>query len=123
MALTDNGHGDVCRYYSYDMHQMVPGSSVGNYGFLESLTEEERAVFEEGFEELDRVQQEEWGKAVEAAREKAEKEQKVTFLYPDREPFAAAVLPLHEMVLERNPALRPLYERIRKYNEMYASGQ
>ena len=52
-----------------------------------------------------------------------EKEQKVTFLYPDREPFAAAVLPLHEMVLERNPALRPLYERIRKYNEMYASGQ
>ena len=123
MALTDNGHGDVCRYYSYDMHQMVPDLLIGNYGFLESLTEEERAVFEEGFEELERVQQEEWGKAVEAAREKAEKEQKVTFLYPDREPFAAAVLPLHEMVLERNPALRPLYERIRKYNEMYASGQ
>ena len=123
MALTDNGHGDVCRYYSYDMHQMVPDLLIGNYGFLESLTKEERAVFEEGFEELERVQQEEWGKAVEAAREKAEKEQKVTFLYPDREPFAAAVLPLHEMVLERNPALRPLYERIRKYNEMYASGQ
>ena len=73
MALTDNGHGDVCRYYSYDMHQMVPDLLIGNYGFLESLTEEERAVFEEGFEELERVQQEEWGKAVEAAREKAEK--------------------------------------------------
>ena len=24
MALTDNGHGDVCRYYSYEDHQMVP---------------------------------------------------------------------------------------------------
>lgn len=49
------------------MHQMVPDLLIGNYGFLESLTEEERAVFEEGFEELERVQQEEWGKAVEAA--------------------------------------------------------
>lgn len=48
MALTDNGHGDVCRYYSYDMHQMVPDLLIGNYGFLESLTKEERAVFEEG---------------------------------------------------------------------------
>lgn len=69
------------------------------------------------------MQQEEWGKAVETARERAKKEQKVTFLYPDREPFAEAVLPLHEMVLERNPALWPLYERIRKYNEMYTSGE
>ena len=24
LALTDNGHGDICKYYSYDMHQMVP---------------------------------------------------------------------------------------------------
>ena len=23
LALTDNGHGDVCKYYSYDMHQMI----------------------------------------------------------------------------------------------------
>ena len=67
MALTDNGHGDVCRYYSYDMHQMVPDLLIGNYGFLESLTEEERAVFEEGFEELEAgAAGGEWGKAVEA---------------------------------------------------------
>ena len=24
MALTSNGHGDVCKYYSYNMHQMIP---------------------------------------------------------------------------------------------------
>lgn len=123
MALTDNGHGDVCRYYSYDMHQMVPDLLIGNNAFLDSLTEEERAVFDDAFEELERVQQQEWGRAVEAAKNRAEREQQVTFLYPDRERFAAAVLPLHETVLEGNPALRPLYERIRQYNESYASGQ
>ena len=30
LALTDNGHGDVCKYYSYDMHQMVPDILIGN---------------------------------------------------------------------------------------------
>ena len=41
MALTDNGHGDVCKYYSYDMHQMVPDIVIGNVAFMEGLTEEE----------------------------------------------------------------------------------
>ena len=47
MALTDNGHGDVCKYYSYDMHQMIPDILIGNNAFLEGLSEEERAIFEE----------------------------------------------------------------------------
>ena len=34
MALTDNGHGDVCKYYSYDMHQMVPDILIGNDAFM-----------------------------------------------------------------------------------------
>ena len=38
MALTDNGHGDVCKYYSYDMHQMVPDILIGNLAFLEELS-------------------------------------------------------------------------------------
>lgn len=35
MALTSNGHGDVCKYYSYDMHQMVPDILIGNIKFME----------------------------------------------------------------------------------------
>ena len=45
MALTDNGHGDVCKYYSYDMHQMVPDILIGNNAFIEGLSPEERAIF------------------------------------------------------------------------------
>lgn len=120
LALTNNGHGDVCKYYSYDMHQMVPDILIGNYAFLQTLSETERAVFEEGFLLVNQVERKEWTKAVEAAKEKAANEQNVQFNYPDIAPFMEACLPLHESVLNKNPDLRPLYEAIQVYNEKYA---
>lgn len=121
LALTDNGHGDVCKYYSYDMHQMVPDILIGNNAFLDGLSEEERAVFEEGFKLINQVQREEWGKSVEAAKEKAENEQKVQFSYPDTKPFEEACKPLHESVLSNNPSLQETYDAIQEYNRQYPS--
>lgn len=121
MALTDNGHGDVCKYYSYDMHQMVPDILIGNLAFLEELSEEELAIFEEGFELLNSVQREEWVKAVESAKDKAQNEQGVIFIYPDQEPFVEACKPLHESVLSGNPGIQPIYDMIQEYNALYPS--
>ncbi|MBQ8815971.1 MAG: TRAP transporter substrate-binding protein [Lachnospiraceae bacterium] len=121
MALTDNGHGDVCKYYSYDMHQMVPDILIGNLTFLEELSAEELAIFEEGFDLLNSVQREEWVKAVENAKDKAQNEQGVTFIYPDQEPFKEACMPLHDSVLESNPDIQPIYDMIQEYNTLYPS--
>ena len=121
MALTDNGHGDVCKYYSYDMHQMVPDILLGNNAFLEGLSEEERAIFDEGFELLNQVQREEWTKAVEAAKEKAQNDQGVEFIYPDTAPFQEACAPLHEEVINGNETLEAIYAKIQEYNAMYPS--
>ena len=118
-ALTDNGHGDVCKYYSYDMHQMVPDILIGNHAFIESLSKEERAIFQEGYELVNEVQRREWVKAVEHAKEKALKEQKVKFVYPDQEPFKQACMPLHQSVLSKNVEIREIYDRIQEYNEQY----
>lgn len=119
MALTDNGHGDVCKYYSYDMHQMVPDILIGNLAFLEELSAAELAVFEEGFLILNAVQREEWVEAIEQAKDKAQNEQGVTFIYPDQEPFKEACMPLHDSVLENNPDIRPIYDVIQEYNALY----
>ena len=119
MALTDNGHGDVCKYYSYDMHQMVPDILIGNNAFIEAMDEEERAIFEEGYQLVNTVQREEWVKAVEAAKEKAQNEQHVEFLYPDQAPFVEACQPLHESVLSNNEAIQPIYDKIQEYNQKY----
>ena len=121
MALTDNGHGDVCKFYSYDMHQMVPDILIGNTAFMEGMTEEERAIFEEGYELVNQVEREEWVKAVEAAKEKATNEQHVEFIYPDTAPFQEACAPLHQSVLQNNPSLQPIYDAIQAYNAQYPS--
>ncbi|MCI8659893.1 MAG: TRAP transporter substrate-binding protein [Lachnospiraceae bacterium] len=119
MALTDNGHGDVCKYYSYDMHQMVPDILIGNNAFIQGLDQEEQVIFEEGYRLVNQVQRREWIKAVEAARQKASTQQKVQFLYPDQAPFVQACSPLHRSVLQSNPALLPIYNQIQEYNNQY----
>lgn len=119
LALTDNGHGDVCKYYSYDMHQMIPDILIGNVDFLDGLSDEERAIFDEGFELVNQVQREEWGTAVEAAKDRAQNEQGVQFLYPDTKPFQEACEPMHEEMLEKYPDLKPIYDAIQAYNEQY----
>ncbi|MCD8082541.1 MAG: TRAP transporter substrate-binding protein [Clostridiales bacterium] len=123
MALTDNGHGDVCKYYSYDMHQMIPDILIGNVAFLDGLSAEDRAVFEEGFELVNQVQREEWVAAVENAKNRALNEQGVNFLYPDTKPFQEAVAPMHEEMLQKYPELQPIYDAIQAYNELYPSSE
>lgn len=119
MALTDNGHGDVCKYYSYDMHQMVPDILIGNNAFFEGLPDEEKAIFEEGYKILNETQREAWVTSVAAAKEKALNEQGVEFITVDTAPFQEAVAPLHESVLSGNPDLQPIYDKIQEYNAQY----
>ncbi len=123
LALTSNGHGDICKYYSYDMHQMIPDLVLGNYAFLEGLSAQERAIFDEGFQIINTVQREAWTGAVEAAKEKAQNEQNVQFLYPDTAPFQEAVMPLHNSILEQYPELQTTYDQIQAYNAQFASGE
>ena len=119
MALTDNGHGDVCKYYSYDMHQMVPDILIGNDAFMEELTDAEEKIFEEGYELINQVQRHEWVNAVQNAKEKAMNEQNVQFIYPDTALFREACMPLHETVLAGNEEIRSIYNRIQEYNKQY----
>ena len=116
LALTDNGHGDVCKYYSYTMHQMIPDILIGNLDFMESPSEEERAIFDEGFQILNQTQRDAWESAVEEAKNQAEQEQGVTFTYPDIVPFQEAVAPMHQEMLDNYPDLAPIYELIQEHN-------
>ena len=119
LALTDNGHGDICKYYSYTMHQMIPDILIGNLDFMKGLSEEERAIFDEGFQILNQTQRDAWETAVEEAKEKAENEQGVNFSYPDITPFQEAVAPMHQEMLEDYSDLAPIYELIQEHNAEY----
>lgn len=117
LALTNNKHGEVAKYYSYNQHQMVPDMLIGNLKFLNSLSDEERKIFEEAAALSNTIEMEEWDKQVAAAKETAQNDMKVTFIEVDAEAFKEKVLPLHEELLKNNPNIRDFYEYIQKINQ------
>lgn len=116
LALTNNKHGEVAKYYSYNMHQMVPDILIANVKFLDHLPPEERAVFDEAARISSQVQNENWNLAVEKAKQEAA-ETGVAFSYPDIAPFKEKMLPLHQEVIEENPKLAPVYQAIQNSGE------
>lgn len=121
LSLTANGHGDVCKYYTYDVHQMVLDDVIASNHFLEEVKENgDLEVFEKGFKLISQVGKEKCLASVREAKEKAEKEKGVHFIYPDQKPFVEACQPLYEEVLAQMPSLRPIYDAIQVYNKEYS---
>lgn len=115
LALTNNKHGEIAKYYSYNHHQMVPDMLIGNIKFLDSLSDQERKIFEEAAKICNQVEIESWQDGVELAKKEATN-MGVQFLYPEIEPFKQKVLPLHEEIISINPKLKPIYDKIQKIN-------
>ncbi len=116
LALTDQKHGEVTKYFSYDMHQMCPDLLVGSEKFLSGLSEADLKVFQEAANEARRVEFEAWHKGVATAKEQALK-MGVEFITVDVEEFRSKVLPLHEQLLNETPELRPLYDAANAANK------
>lgn len=120
LALTNNKHGEVAKYYTYTLHQMVPDMLIGNLKFLNSLSDEEFEVFQEAARISTEVEMEEWDSQVEEAKETAQNDMGVEFINVDIDVFKDKVEPLHEEMLEENEDIRDLYEHIQEINAQYA---
>ena len=116
LAITNNKHGEVAKYYSYTNHQMIPDVLMANLRFLQSLSPEEKEVFEEAARLSTDVELEAWDKEVENAKKTAQEEMGVTFVNVDMTPFREQVLELHKAMLAKNPQLRDIYEHIQEIN-------
>ena len=117
LALTNNKHGEVAKYYSYNKHQMVPDMLIGNLRFLNGLPEDERKIFDEAARISTQVELTAWEEQVEQAKTLAKDKMGVEFIDVDVDLFKKKVLPLHEKMLKENPAIREVYEHIQKINE------
>lgn len=123
LALTNNKHGEVAKYYSYNKHQMVPDMLVANLKFLNSLSPEDYQVFKEAAALSTEVEMEEWDNSIEEAKKIATDEMGVEFIDVDVEAFKEKVLPLHESMLQENEKIRDLYDHIQAANEKAKGGQ
>ena len=119
LALTSNKHGEVAKYFSYNKHQMVPDVLVANLKFLNGLSKEDRAVFEKAAKISTQVEQEEWDKQVEEAKEYAQKEMGVKFLDVDVQLFRKKVLGVQKQMLKDNESIRDSYKHFQTFNKKY----
>lgn len=119
LALTNNKHGEVAKYYSYDMHQMVPDMLVGNLKFLQNLSPEERKIFQEAADESTKVELKEWDKQVAAAKQTAQQKMGVKFIGVDVSQFQKKVQPLQQEMLQKNPGIQDIYQHIQQINKKY----
>ena len=116
LALTNNKHGEVAKYFTYNMHQMVPDMLVGNLKFLNGLTSQELEVFREAARRSNEVELEEWDRQGGQAKKTAMEDMGVEFLEAYVEAFREKVLPLHQEMLEDNPHIVQVYEAIQEVN-------
>ena len=123
LALTNNKHGEVAKYFSYNKHQMVPDMLIGNLKFLNSLSDEEREVFEEAARLSTEVELEEWDGQVEEAKRIAEEDMGVEFIDVDIQAFKDKVSGVQEDMLEDNENIRDIYDHIQEVNAKYTDGE
>ena len=119
LALVDQKHGEFCKYYTYDRHQMCPDMLVGSSLFLYSIPEEDFDMFRKAAIEAQKVEFNRWKKSIEDAKKKA-KEMGVTFIDVDVHEFQDKVKPIYEDVLKNNPQIKSLYEKARAFDKKYA---
>ena len=111
LALINNKHGEVTKYYSYTQHGIIPDIVIMSTKSLERLTEEQREVVYEAAKIANEFEIKEWAKTIATAKDQAI-EMGVQFNEVDLEAFQAKVLPVHEQFLT-TPELQEIYDQIR----------
>ncbi len=109
LALTDQKHGEITKFFSYDMHQMCPDLLVASNAFLTKLSADERKVFDEAAQAAQKAEFAAWHDSIAKAKAKAQ-EMGVQFIEVDVNEFRNKVLPLHEQILDETPDLKKLYD-------------
>lgn len=110
-ALTIARHGEVAKYYSYDMHTRIPDVVIMSNTTKAKLSADQLAALQEAIDESIDVEKAAWKKEMDRTRELATKEFGVEFYQIDQAPFKAAVQPIYEG-LKAKPELYALYQKI-----------
>ena len=121
LALTENKHGEVAKYYSYTMHQIIPDVLIANLKFLNGLSDEEKEIFYDAAQQATETEMEAWDSQVEKAKKIAQDDMGVEFIYPDINLFKDKVSNVQQEMLDANPDIQDLYDHIQMYNEKYAN--
>lgn len=110
-ALTIARHGEVARFYTYDMHTRIPDILVMSQQAIKKLTPEQRVIVKDAIKASIDFEKAAWDAEIEKTCQQAVKDFNVEFNDVDKKPFQDAVQPIYESLKEK-PVLYALYQRI-----------
>lgn len=113
-ALTTGGHGEVAKYYSYDMHTRIPDILVISTKVWNSLSAEQQEILKIAADNAKETYKKAWNEAVEQSVKGAE-EMGVTFTKPDLAPFQEAVKPIYDRLAAESPEVWAACEKIQNF--------
>ena len=112
----DFKHYEVAPYYVYTKHIVHPDVVVASTRFLDSMTEEDRAIFYDLIKESTEVEFATFAESVQEAKVEAA-ERGTKFCYPDVEEFRTRCAPIVERISQQSDRTREIYERIEALRE------
>lgn len=110
-ALTIARHGEVARYYTYDMHTRIPDILLMSSLTLEKLTPDQQRIVQEAIKASIAFEKSAWDAEIEKTKQQAVKDFNVEFFDIDIKPFQQAVQPIYADLKSR-PELDALYQKI-----------
>lgn len=109
-SFVSSNHFEVCKYYIFDEHTMVPDVVIIGTKFWDLLSEEEKEWIDFAAKESVAKQKQFWAETIEENM-KMLKEAGVEFIYPDKAPFVEKSRPVMERLM-KNPDLKPIIDKI-----------
>ncbi|MCG6234019.1 TRAP transporter substrate-binding protein [Vibrio furnissii] len=110
-ALTIARHGEVAKFYSYDMHTRIPDIVIMSTLTKRKLTPDQLVALKEAITESVEVEKQAWKVEMEKTRELAQTQFGVQFNTVELAPFKAAVQPIYDK-LKSKPQIYALYQQI-----------
>jgi tripartite ATP-independent transporter DctP family solute receptor len=110
-SFVTSNHYEVCKYYSFDQHSMVPDVVVIGTKFWDTLSDQEKEWLHSAASESVEKQKQYWQETVKENMEVLKKA-KVEFNYPEKESFTSKSSPVMERLME-DPKMKEYIEKIK----------
>lgn len=109
-SFVTSNHYEVCKYYTFDEHTMVPDVVVIGTKIWDTLNDQEKIWLQEAADESVEKQKQFWKETV-AENMKFLKKANVEFLYPDKSEFKLKAKPVMEKMMQ-NDKIKKFIEKI-----------
>ncbi len=111
-SFVTSNHYEVCKYYTFDEHTMVPDVVVVGTKFWNLLDDTEKEWLQEAADESVRRQRVYWQETIKENMEVLKKAQ-VEFIYPDKSNFSDKSRPVLQRMM-KDPKMKEVIEKILK---------